>query len=81
MILTVFSPKGGTGKSNTTAIMAGFLADQGFKTLMVDADSQQTLPSHYPVIAADYELNRIITEVSIADVFSRTDTCWQWAAI
>lgn len=73
MITTILSPKGGTGKSTTTANMAGFLADQGFKVLMVDADPQQTLTTHYPFTAADYGLNRIITHVNIEDVISNTD--------
>ena len=73
MIITVLSPKGGTGKSTTTANMAGYLSDQGLKVLMVDADPQQTLTSHYPFTAADYGLNRIITEVLVEDTISKTD--------
>jgi chromosome partitioning related protein ParA len=73
MIITVLSPKGGTGKSTTTANMAGYLADQGYSVLMVDADPQQTLTSHYPITAADYGLNQIITDVVIDDAISKTD--------
>ena len=36
-ILPVISPKGGEGKSTFAAYLAGFLADAGLNTLLVDA--------------------------------------------
>ena len=50
-ILPVISPKGGEGKSTFAAYLAGFLADAGLKTLLVDEDwSQPTASSIYPLI-------------------------------
>ena len=73
MINTVLSPKGGTGKSTITANMAGLLADFGYKVLMVDADPQQTLSSHYTIKkVADFGFRRLIEEVNINDVISKT---------
>nr|WP_310615664.1 ParA family protein [Pantoea cypripedii] len=46
--LPVISPKGGEGKSSFAAYLAGFLADAGLKTLLIDADySQPTASSIY----------------------------------
>ena len=73
MINTVLSPKGGTGKSTLTANIAGFLANFGYKVLMVDADPQQTLSSHYAMDkVADFGFRRLIEEVSTEDVISTT---------
>lgn len=49
-ILPVISPKGGEGKSTFAAYLAGFLADAGVKTLLIDADwSQPTASSIFPL--------------------------------
>ncbi|HAT1685127.1 TPA: ParA family protein [Klebsiella oxytoca] len=49
-ILPVISPKGGEGKSTFAAYLAGFLADAGLKTLLIDADwSQPTASSIFPL--------------------------------
>ncbi|HDC4528646.1 TPA: ParA family protein [Enterobacter cloacae] len=44
-ILPVISPKGGEGKSTFAAYLAGFLADAGLKTLLIDADWSQPTAS------------------------------------
>lgn len=44
-ILPVISPKGGEGKSTFAAYLAGFLADAGVKTLLIDADWTQPTAS------------------------------------
>lgn len=44
-ILPVISPKGGEGKSTFAAYLAGFLADAGLNTLLVDADYSQPTAS------------------------------------
>lgn len=49
-ILPVISPKGGEGKSTFAAYLAGFIADSGQKTLLIDADwSQPTASSIFPL--------------------------------
>ncbi|KTL60201.1 chromosome partitioning protein ParA [Photorhabdus laumondii subsp. laumondii] len=52
-ILPVISPKGGEGKSTHAANLAGFLADAGFKTLLLDADYSQ--PTSSSIFALEYE--------------------------
>lgn len=52
-ILPVISPKGGEGKSTLAAYLAGFLADAGIKTLLVDADYSQ--PTASSIFALEQE--------------------------
>ncbi len=47
--VTVCSTKGGVGKTTLTANLGGLLADLGARVLLVDADVQPTLSSHFPV--------------------------------
>jgi len=42
-LIAVTNPKGGTGKSTTTAALAALAARDGFKTLLIDLDPQQTV--------------------------------------
>ncbi|MBE5222111.1 ParA family protein [Pectobacterium sp. A113-S21-F16] len=52
-VISVTSPKGGEGKSTEAANLAGFCADAGLKSLLIDGDySQPTASSHY---ALEYE--------------------------
>lgn len=51
-ILPVISPKGGEGKSTFAAYLAGFLADAGVKTLLIDADWTQ------PTASSIFALNK-----------------------
>lgn len=67
-ILPVTSPKGGEGKSTKAANLAGFVADAGLKTLLIDGDySQPTASSYY---ALEYEAPHGLFEVlmQIADL-------------
>ncbi len=41
-IITVATPKGGSGKTTISIILAGELSNQGFKTLIIDTDKQQS---------------------------------------
>lgn len=50
-ILPVISPKGGEGKSTFAAYLAGFLADAGLQTLLIDGDYSQ------PTASSIYSLN------------------------
>lgn len=47
LILGVWSHKGGTGKSTFAAMVACMLAKKGYKTIMVDADAQQSITFHF----------------------------------
>lgn len=49
MRITLLSTKGGVGKTTVAANLAGFLADAGYRVLLVDADIQPTLSSYYPM--------------------------------
>ncbi|CAM4000097.1 tyrosine-protein kinase CpsD [Xenorhabdus thuongxuanensis] len=60
-ILPIISPKGGEGKSTHAANLAGFLADAGLNTLLIDADYSQPTSSSifnlgYEAPAGLYEL-------------------------
>ncbi len=46
-VITLFSTKGGPGKSTTAVNLAGILADMGISTLLIDADEQATASRHY----------------------------------
>ncbi|WP_426576164.1 ParA family protein [Xenorhabdus stockiae] len=61
IILPIISPKGGEGKSTHAANLAGFFADAGLRTLLIDADySQPTASSIFNLVyeapAGLYEL-------------------------
>jgi chromosome partitioning related protein ParA len=49
LITTVFSTKGGCGKTTTTANLGGILASLGYQVLLIDADPQPTLSSYFPI--------------------------------
>ncbi len=49
-VVPVVSTKGGEGKSTQAANLAGFLADAGIKTFIIDGDhAQPTASSIYPL--------------------------------
>lgn len=49
-VISVVSTKGGEGKSTHSANLAGFCADAGLKTLLIDGDyAQPTASSYYPL--------------------------------
>ena len=47
IVMTLFSTKGGPGKSTTAANLAGILADMGVAVCIIDADEQPTASRHY----------------------------------
>lgn len=50
LVVTVFSTKGGVGKTTLCANLAGMLADLGQRVLVVDADPQPTMSTYYELV-------------------------------
>ncbi|CFX36792.1 Tyrosine-protein kinase CpsD [Salmonella enterica subsp. enterica serovar Typhi] len=77
-ILPVVSTKGGEGKSTQSANLAGFLADAGFRTLLIDGDHAQPTASNifpltYEAPAGLFELLMRTADLSHPDnIISRT---------
>lgn len=77
-IVPVISTKGGEGKSTKAGNLAGFLADAGLKTLLIDADySQPTASSIFKLVYEAplglYELLMLTADLNNPDsVISRT---------
>lgn len=46
-VISVISTKGGVGKTTIAANLGGFIADAGFRVLLLDLDTQPTLSSYY----------------------------------
>ncbi|MBS1206049.1 MAG: chromosome partitioning protein ParA [Proteobacteria bacterium] len=78
-VVPVVSTKGGEGKSTQAANLAGFLADAGIKTLIIDGDhAQPTASSIYPLAyeapCGLYELLMQTVDLSKAEnIISRTE--------
>ena len=49
-VVSIISTKGGVGKTTTAANLGGFLADAGFRVLLVDLDVQPTLSSYFTLV-------------------------------
>ncbi|MBE0469792.1 MAG: ParA family protein [Methyloprofundus sp.] len=65
-ILSIVSTKGGVGKTTLTANLGAYLADQGFKTLMIDADVQPSLSSYYAINdVAEFGLQTLISNAQV----------------
>lgn len=77
-ILPVISTKGGEGKSTQSANLAGFLADAGLRTLLIDGDHAQPTASNifpltYEAPAGLFELLMRTADLSHPDnIISRT---------
>ena len=77
-ILLVVSTKGGEGKSTQSANLAGFLADAGLRTLLIDGDHAQPTASNifpltYEAPAGLFELLMRTADLSHPDnIISRT---------
>ncbi|HHZ3285920.1 TPA: ParA family protein, partial [Escherichia coli] len=77
-ILPVISTKGGEGKSTQSANLAGFLADAGLRTLLIDGDHAQPTASNifpltYEAPVGLFELLMRTADLSHPDnIISRT---------
>jgi chromosome partitioning related protein ParA len=74
MIITVCSTKGGVGKTTLVANIGGYLASQGKRVLLVDADMQPSLTNYYRrTYIAPNGLVSLICAGDIVNTVSQTD--------
>lgn len=67
VVWTVANQKGGVGKTTTTISLAGLLAEQGHKVLLVDTDPHASLSYYFGIESEDLEL-------SVYDLFVQIST-------
>ena len=63
-IISIINQKGGVGKTTTAVNLAAFLADKGYKTMLVDADSQGNATSG---LSKDVESKETLYDVLLDD--------------
>lgn len=74
-VISVIATKGGVGKTTLTANLGGFIADAGFRVLLLDLDNQPTLSSYFDIASRAecgiYEL-LVFNERDLSKIVSRT---------
>lgn len=79
-IISIINQKGGVGKTTTAVNLAAFLADKGYKTMLVDADSQGNATSGlskgvefeetlYDVLLDDVSIEEAVVKTDIKKLF------------
>lgn len=73
-VFAVVNTKGGAGKTTFTANFGGILADMGQRVLLVDADFQPSLSSHFKIKErASHGLKHFVTNGAYQDCISKTE--------
>ncbi len=74
IVWTVANQKGGVGKTTTTIALAGILAEQGHKVLLVDTDPHASLSYYFGIESEDLELSvyDLFTQVSSREQILQT---------
>lgn len=68
LTLSVVATKGGVGKTTLCANIGGFLADMGYRVLLIDADIQPALTRHFQLShVAEHGLTTMIQRGVLAD--------------
>lgn len=68
LTLSVVATKGGVGKTTLCANIGGFLADMGYRVLLIDADIQPALTRHFQLsYVAEHGLTTMIQRGVLAD--------------
>lgn len=68
LTLSVVATKGGVGKTTLCANIGGFLADMGYRVLLIDADIQPALTRHFQLShEAEHGLTTMIQRGVLAD--------------
>lgn len=69
--IAIANTKGGSGKTTLTANLGAYLADNGWKVLLIDADIQPTLSNYFPMEANECGLTSFMTALNIDTSISR----------
>lgn len=69
--IAIANTKGGSGKTTLTANLGAFLADCGWRVLLIDADIQPTLSNYFAIEVNEAGLTSMITELNTVTSISR----------
>jgi chromosome partitioning protein len=74
VVWTVANQKGGVGKTTTTIALAGVLAEQGYRVLLVDTDPHASLSYYFGIESEDLDLSvyELFTQVSSREQILQT---------
>ena len=72
-VLSVYSTKGGVGKTSLCANLGGIAADWGWKVLLIDTDPQPSLSHYFPITRiSKFGITRIFSHAKLDDSISKT---------